>query len=325
MSKIALITGITGQDGSYLAELLLEKNYKVHGLVRSDFQKEDSNKNWRLKNFINNLNLHNIEINNQKHLKDLISEINPDEVYHLAAQSYDGHSFDNEFYTFNVNLNFTHIILSLVQKTNEKSKFFFAGSSEMYSKELAEPINEKTNFSPSSAYGIAKLASHHLIKSYRETYKMYASTGILFNHESPKKDPRFVLRKISSSVAKIKMGLQKKIKLGDLKAKRDWGHAKDFAHAMWLMNQQKKADDYVIGTGKLHSVEDFAKKAFNYVGLNHNDYIEIDEKLKRNKDSKARLANISKIKKNLKWKPKFDFERLVIDMVENDLKLLKNK
>jgi len=324
MSKIALITGITGQDGSYLSELLLSKKYKVHGIVRSNFKSKEINHNWRIRKFQKYLNLHKIDFENFNKLENLIKRIKPTEVYHLAAQSYDGHSFKNEFYTFNLNLNYTHKILSIVNKVNKKTKFFFAGSSEIYNKAPNSKINEKTNFEPSSAYAISKLASYYLVKNYRKNYNMHASTGILFNHESPKKDKRFVLRKISNSVARIKLGLQKKIKLGDIKSKRDWGHAKDFARAMWLICQQKKGDDYIIGTGKLHSVEEFLRSAFRYVGLNYKNYIEIDKKLIRNKDSKARLANISKIKKKLKWKPKVNFKNLAKEMVEKDLEILKN-
>ncbi len=319
MSKIALITGITGQDGSYLSELLLSKNYKVHGFVRKKF----NNKSWRNETLKKKVTIHRIDFNNQKELEKKIKKIRPNEVYHLAAQSYDGHSFKNEFYTFNLNLNYTHSILSIIYKINKKTKFFFAGSSELYVKNPKKKINEKTTFNPSSAYGISKLASYYLIKSYRENYNMHASTGILFNHESPIKDPRFVLRKISKSVARIKNGLQKKIKLGDIKSKRDWGHAKDFVYAMWLMCQQKKADDYIIGTGKLHSVEDFAKLAFHSVNLNYKNYIEVDNNLKREKDSNARLADIAKIKKKLKWSPKINFKLLAQDMVWHDLQRIK--
>ncbi len=324
MSKIALITGITGQDGSYLSELLLSKSYKVHGIVRSNFNKNKLKHSWRIQKIQKYLNLHKIDFENFKKLEQLIKKIKPTEVYHLAAQSYDGHSFKNEFYTFNLNLSYTHKILSIVNKTNKKTKFFFAGSSEIYDKNPSKKINEKTRFDPSSAYGISKLASYYLVKNYRNNYNMHASTGILFNHESPKKDKRFVLRKISNSVAKIKLGLQNKIKLGNIKSQRDWGHAKDFAQAMWLICQQKKGDDYIIGTGKLHSVKQFLKYAFKHVGLNYKKYIEIDKKLIRSKDSKARLANISKIKKKTKWKPKVSFQNLAKEMVEKDLENLKN-
>jgi GDPmannose 4,6-dehydratase len=320
MSKIALITGITGQDGSYLAELLLNKNYLVHGIVRNEIKKKNVKSFWRIKKIIKDLKLHNLDFNNLNQLNNLIKKINPSEVYHLAAQAYDGHSFNNEFYTFNINLNFTHKLLSSVRKTNPKAKFFFAGSSEMYDKETKNKIDEKTNFNPKSAYGIAKVASHYLVKNYRESFDFKASTGILFNHESPRKDERFVLRKIAKSVARIKLGLQKIIILGDIRSKRDWGHAKDYAKAMWLINTQKKSSDYVIGTGRLNSVEDFVKKAFKHVGLNYKKYLKIDKKLFRKKDSKARLANPLKLTRKLKWKREYNFESLVVDMVESELK-----
>ena len=323
MSKIAIITGITGQDGSYLAELLIKKNYKVHGIVRNKINLKDKDYFWRLKNIINRVKIHKVNINNLNQINRLVKKIKPNEVYHLAAQAYDGHSFNNEFYTFNVNLNFTHKILNSVRKINNKARFFLAGSSEMYSKKINKPINEKTPFNPESAYGIAKVASHHLIRNYREAFNFNASTGILFNHESPRKDERFVLKKIAKSVAKIKLGMQKYLKLGDIKSKRDWGHAKDYAYAMWLINSKNNSDDYIVGTGKLHSVEDFVKKAFNYVNLDYRKYLKIDKNLIRKGDSKARQANPNKIEKKLKWKRNFNFEKLVIDMVDNELNMLK--
>ena len=324
MSKIVLITGITGQDGSYLAELLLKKDYEVHGLVRADFSEKDNLKSWRIKKILKNITFHKMSIESYDDLFKLIKKIKPDEVYHLAAQAKDGYSFDNEFYTFRINLNATHYILSSVRKVNDKAKFFFAGSSEMFNDEENIPINEKTLFYPKSAYGIAKVASHYLIKNYRESFKMHATTGILFNHESPRRGFEFVSRKITHGVARIKKGLQKKIKLGNINSKRDWGHAKDYVDAMWLMLQKNKPEDYVIGTGKKHSVEDFAKKAFDHVGLNYKDYIVIDKNLFRPSEVDILLANYSKAKKELKWSPKITFEKLVSDMVENDLELLTN-
>ena len=323
MSKVALITGISGQDGSYLAELLIQKKYKVHGLLRSQFKKKNKNNLWRLRKIIKKIKLHKVDIDKGSEIKKLINNIKPNEVYHLAAQAHDGHSFENEFYTFNTNLNFTHKILSFVKKINPKAKFFFAGSSEMYSKDIKKKIDENTNFNPNSAYGIAKTASHFLIKNYRENFGFNASTGILFNHESPRKDDDFVLKKIAKSVARIKFGLQKKIILGNIKSKRDWGHAKDYVYAMWLINKHNKASDYVIGTGKLNSVENFLKKAFKYAGLNYKKYLKIDKKFFRKKDSLARVANPKKLIKELKWKRQFNFERLVKDMVDNEIKKLK--
>ncbi len=324
MPKIALITGINGQDGSYLSDLLLSKNYKVHGFVRSNFKSNNKKHNWRIKHLLNKITLHKIEFNNQNKIKRIIKKIKPNEFYHLAAQSYDGHSFENQFYTFNLNLNYTHFLLSTVHSISKKTKFFFAASSEMYIKNPKKKINENTRFNPNSAYGISKLASFYLVKNYRENYKMHASTGIMFNHESPNKDQRFVLRKISKSVAKIKLGKQKFLKLGNIKSKRDWGHARDFAKAMWMMCQKKKADDFIIGTGKLHTVEDFAKLAFKSVNLNYKKFIKIDKNLKRKKDSNARQADISKIRKSLKWSPNTNFRNLVRDMVNKDLERVEN-
>ena len=324
MSKIALITGITGQDGSYLAELLLAKNYEVHGIVRPGFLKEDKLKNWRIKKIIKDIVLHKVSIENYEGLAELIKKVKPGEVYHLAAQAKDGYSFDNEFYTFRINLNATHYILSAVRKINDKAIFFFAGSSEMFGDGKNIPINEKTLFDPKSAYGISKVTSHYLIKNYRETFKMHASTGILFNHESPRKDIQFVGRKISHSVARIKKGLQKKLKLGNLKSQRDWGHAKDYVKAMWLMTQQKNAEDYIIGSGVLHTVEEFADKAFSHVGLNYKDYIDFDKNLVRSVESDNRVADPLKAQKILQWQAKFSFKDLVSDMVETDLELISN-
>ena len=324
MSKVALITGITGQDGSYLAELLIQKKYKVHGFVRPLKKSKKVNKYWRLKKIIKKIKLHEVNFNKDQSLQKLFKKIYPNEIYHLAAQANDGYSFKDEFYTLNTNFNLTHKILSLSKKTNPKAKFFFAGSSEMYSKDIKNKIDEKTTFNPKSAYGIAKTASHYLVKNYRENFDFNASTGILFNHESPRKGDEFVLKKIARSVARIKFGLQKKVVLGDIKSKRDWGHAKDYVYAIWLINKQNKASDYIIGTGQLNSVENFLKKAFDYVGLNYKNYLNIDKKLFRKEDSKARIANPKKIMEKLKWKRKFSFDDLVKDMVDNELiKLMK--
>lgn len=254
----------------------------------------------------------------------ILKKAKANEVYHLAAQSYDGHSFKNEFYTFRNNIDATHYILSAIKKFNNKIKFFFAGSSEMYGKIASYPQNEKTVFNPLSAYGVSKVAAYYLVKSYRLNFNFLGSTGILFNHESPRRDLDFVTRKISYGVAKIKKGLQKKISLGNIKSSRDWGHAKDFVNAMWLMLQQEKPDDYIIGTGIKHSVEDFANIAFSHVGLNYRDYINVDENLKRSVESDYRVADSLKAQKILNWKQKFSFEELVGDMVESDLKLITN-
>jgi len=325
MSKVALITGITGQDGSYLAELLLAKGYEVHGIIRRVALEDENHRLWRIRKIQNDVTLHSGSLESYASLFNIIQKIKPDEVYHLAAQSYVGYSFEDEFSTLNININGTHYLLSAVKEfTASKIKFYFAGSSEMFGKTKEFPQNENTTFNPRSSYGISKVTGYYLTKNYREAYKLYASNGILFNHESPRRGFEFVTRKITHAVAKIKKGLQKKLKLGNLKAKRDWGHAKDYVEAMWLMLQQNNPDDFVIGTGNEHTVEDFANKAFSHVGLNYKDHVVIDKELIRPAEVDTLLANFDKAKKILKWKPKILFDDLVVNMVEHDLELIDN-
>jgi len=320
MKKVALITGITGQDGSYLAELLLSKGYDVHGIVRRVALEDETHRLWRIRKILNNINLHAGSLESYASLFNIILKIKPSEIYHLAAQSYVGYSFEDEFSTLNININGTHYLLSAAKEfAASKVKFYFAGSSEMFGKVKKIPQNENTSFHPRSSYGISKVTGYHLTKNYREAYKLHASNGILFNHESPRRGFEFVTRKISSAVARIKKGSKEKLKLGNINAKRDWGHAKDYVEAMWLILQQDSPEDYVIGTGKEHSVEDFAKKAFTHVGLNYKDHIVIDKKLIRPAEVDTLLADYTKAKKNLNWEPKISFEDLVIGMVEHDL------
>ncbi len=321
MKKVALITGITGQDGSYLAELLLSKGYEVHGIVRRVAIEDETHRLWRIREILNDITLHAGSLESYASLFNIILKIKPNEVYHLAAQSYVGYSFEDEFSTLNTNINGTHYLLSAVKEfVSSKVRFYFAGSSEMFGKVKEIPQNENTSFHPRSSYGISKVTGYYLTKNYREAYKLHASSGILFNHESPRRGFEFVTRKISYAAARIKKGLQKKLKLGNIKSKRDWGHAKDYVEAMWLMMQQEKPEDYVIGTGIEHSVEDFAKKAFAHVGLNYNDHIVIDSNLIRPAEVDTLLADYSKAKKILNWKPKMSFDDLVVSMVEHDLK-----
>jgi len=323
MSKVALITGITGQDGSYLAELLLSKGYEVHGIVRRVALEDETHRLWRLRKILKDINLHAGSLESYASLFNIILKIKPTEVYHLAAQSYVGYSFEDEFSTLNININGTHYLLSAVKEfAPSKIKFYFAGSSEMFGNVKDIPQNEETPFNPRSSYGISKVTGYHLVKNYREAYKLHASNGILFNHESPRRGFEFVTRKISYAVAKIKNGSKEKLKLGNMNAKRDWGHAKDYVEAMWLMLQRDNPEDYVIGTGKGYSVEDFAKKAFAHVGLNYKDHIIIDKRLLRPAEVDTLLADYNKAKKNLNWKPKISFEDLVKNMVENDLEMI---
>ena len=325
MKKVALITGITGQDGSYLAELLLSKGYEVHGIVRRVALEYETHRLWRIRKILKDINLHAGSLESYASLFNIILKIKPSEVYHLASQSYVAYSFEDEFSTLNININGTHYLLSAVKESAaSKVKFYFAGSSEMFGKVKENPQNEGTPFNPRSSYGISKVTGYHLVKNYREAYKLHASNGILFNHESPRRGFEFVTRKITHTVAKIKKGSKEKLKLGNIKAKRDWGHAKDYVEAMWLMLQQESPSDYVIGTGKEYSVEQFAEKAFNYVGLNYKDHIVIDNQLKRPTEVDSLLANFSKAKKILKWEPQVPFDNLVKEMVESDIESVTN-
>ena len=262
MSKVALITGITGQDGSYLSELLLAKGYKVHGIIRRTASEFEEHKLWRLRKIKNNLNLCAGSLESYASLIKIVEKINPDEVYHLASQSYVSNSFEDEFSTFNTNINGTHHILSAVKEFSNKTKFYFAASSEMFGKVKNTPQDENTSFHPRSVYGISKIAGYHLTRNYREAFKIHASNGILFNHESPRRGENFVSRKITISASRIKLGLQKKLYLGNLYAKRDWGYAIDFIKAMWLMMQQSSPQDYIIATGKNFSVKERIKNFY---------------------------------------------------------------
>ena len=323
MPKKALITGITGQDGSYLAEFLLKKKYKVHGIIRRVALEDETHRLWRIQKIRKSVNLHAASLESYASLVKIIKKIKPDEIYHLAAQSFVDYSFKDEFSTLNANINGTHYILSAVKDFSPKTKFYFAGSSEKFGKVKQSPQNENTPFYPRSAYGISKVTGYELTRNYREAYKLFCCSGILFNHESPRRGFEFVTRKISHGVARIKLGLQRELKLGNINAYRDWGHAKDYVEAMWLMLQQKKSDDFVIGTGQKHSVREFAEIAFSIVGLNYKDYVKIDKNLFRPAEVTTLLANPRKAKKILKWKQKTSFNNLVKDMVETDMKFVK--
>ena len=321
--KIALILGVTGQDGSYLSELLLKKNYEVHGIVRRVALEDETHRLWRIKHLLKKIKLHSASLESYASLVKIIQKIKPNEIYNLAAQSYVNYSFEDEFSTLNTNINGNHFVLSAIKDFSPKSKFYFAASSEMFGKVTEKPQNEKTKFHPRSAYGISKVAGFELTRNYREAYNIFACSGILFNHESPRRGFEFVTRKISHSVAKIKLGLQNNLELGNLEAKRDWGHAKDYVEAMWKMLQQKKPIDYVIGTGKMHSVRDFAKEAFSYVGLDYKKYVKVNKKLMRPAEVDTLCANYNKAWKTLKWRPKVTFNKLVKDMVDSDLEFVK--
>ena len=318
MGKIALITGISGQDGSYLAELLIKKKYKVYGIC-SPYKKLNLE---NLKNIKKKIVIKKVDINNYSKIKEIIKNLKPAEVYHLAAQSFINYKFEDEFFKLNPNINGTHYLLSAIKNFSTKTKFYFAASSEIFGNSVKKKQDENTKFNPRSAYGISKLTGYHLTKNYREAYGIFACSGILYNHESPRRNKNFVTRKITYNLAKIHRNKKHKIFLGNINSKRDWGHAKDYVFAMWKMLQQNKPQDFVIGTGKLHSVKDFLKIAFGYFGLDYRKFIIIDKKFYRKNDKYILRANIKKAKKILKWKPKINFKSLVNEMVINDISLI---
>tara|TARA_Y100001958_G_C21178531_1_gene508876 strand:+ start:392 stop:1351 length:960 start_codon:yes stop_codon:yes gene_type:complete len=319
MGKVAIITGITGQDGSYLAELLLKKNYKVYGICKPNKKINLEN----IKKIKKKLYLKKIDINNFIQIKKIIHKIKPAEFYHLAAQSFINYKFEDEFFKLNPNINGTHYILSAIKEFSPQTRFYFAASSELFGNSLIYPQNEKTKFNPRSAYGVSKIAGFYLTKNYREAYNLYACSGILFNHESPRRNINFISRKITSNISMILKKKLKKITLGNIKAQRDWGHAKDYVLAMWKMLQLKRPQDFVIGTGKTHTVKDFLKIAFEYVDKDYRKYIHIDKKFMRPNDNIILKADYRRAKKILRWKPKISFRSLVHEMVDFDLKFYK--
>ena len=321
--KKALITGITGQDGSYLAEFLLEKGYEVHGIVRRVALEHPQARMWRIKHILDKVHIHSASMESYASLFNIISDIKPHECYHLAAQSYVSYSFEDEFSTINTNLNGTHYVLSAIKRQAPECRFYFAASSEMFGKVKETPQNEDTPFHPRSPYGISKMAGFELTRNYREGYGMFALSGILFNHESPRRGAEFVTRKISSTAARIKLGIDDEIRLGNLEAVRDWGHARDYVKAMWLMLQQDEPDDYVIATGKSHSVKQFVKTAFKYIGLDYRKFLVLDEKLYRPAEVNVLQGNSFKALKKLKWSSTIPFEDLVKEMVDADIKWYK--
>lgn len=322
--KKAFITGIDGQDGSYLSEFLLDKGYEVHGMVRRVALEDEEHHLWRLKHILGKIKLHPASLESYPSIFKLIEKIKPSECYHLAAQSFVSYSFEDEFSTINTNINGTHFVLSAVKEKAPKTKFYFAASSEMFGLVRETPQNEKTPFHPRSPYGISKVAGFDLTRNYREAYGLFACNGILFNHESPRRGFEFVTRKITNRIAEIKMGLEKELRLGNLEAKRDWGFAGDYVKAMWLMLQQNKPDDYVIATGETHSVKEFVKLAFEYVGLDWKDYVSVDKTFYRPAEVHLLKGDYSKAKRLLGWKPETDFKGLVKMMVDADLAKLKS-
>lgn len=316
--KKALITGITGQDGSYLAELLLEKGYEVYGVYRRSSVETFE----RINHIKDKIKLVCADLLDISLISDILHKVNPDEVYNLAAQSFVPASWDQPILTGDINALGTTRLLEAIRRINPKIKFYQASSSEMFGKVQESPQTEKTPFYPRSPYGVAKLYAHWLTVNYRESYGMFACSGILFNHESPRRGYEFVTRKITSSVARIKLGLQKELRLGNLDSKRDWGYAKDYVKAMWLMLNHKKPEDYVIATGKTHSVKEFVEESFQSAGIqNWQDYIKLDKSFLRPAEVELLVGDSTKAQEILGWKPEVNFKQLIGIMVKADLEL----
>ncbi|MEW6536292.1 MAG: GDP-mannose 4,6-dehydratase [Candidatus Auribacterota bacterium] len=314
--KTALITGITGQDGSYLAEFLIEKGYTVHGMVRRASTETFS----RIEHIREKITIHQADLLDQLSLVNLIETTQPDEVYNLAAQSFVPTSWVQPVLTAQFTAVGVTKMLEAIRLVNPKIRFYQASSSEMFGKVKEVPQTENTPFHPRSPYGVAKVYGHWITVNYRESYNMYLCSGILFNHESPRRGKEFVTRKITDGVARIKCGLDKYLYLGNLDAKRDWGFARDYVQAMWLMLQQDEPDDYVIATGETHSVEEFCELAFARAGLNYKDHVKIDPQFIRPAEVDLLIGNPEKARKNLNWTPHYTFKELVHMMVDADIK-----
>jgi GDPmannose 4,6-dehydratase len=323
MKKRALITGIDGQDGSYLAEFLLEKGYQVYGVVRRLALEDIEHHLWRIKHILNRITLCPGSLESYASLFNTVGKVKPHECYHLAAQSFVSYSFEDEFSTINSNINGTHFVLSAVKENAPKCKFYFAASSEMFGKVHETPQTESTPFHPRSPYGVSKVAGFFMTQNYREAYNIFACNGICFNHESPRRGYEFVTRKITNAVARIKLGLDKELRLGNLEPKRDWGFAGDYVRAMWMMLQKSRPDDYVIATGETHSVKEFAQIAFAHAGLDWKKYVVIDKAFYRPAEVNLLIGNYAKARKVLGWKPAVKFRDLVTMMVDADIKRLR--
>jgi GDPmannose 4,6-dehydratase len=319
MAKKALITGITGQDGSYLAEHLLRLGYEVHGIVRRAALEDQRHRLGRLVNVLDRVQLHPASMESYPSIFQVIRLHPFDECYHLAAQSFVAESFADGFSTMNTNVSGTHYMLEALRSVLPGCKFYFAGSSEMFGKVRETPQTEMTPFHPRSPYGISKVGGYYLTMNYREAHGMFCCSGILFNHESPRRGFEFVTRKITSTVARIKRGEATELRLGNLEAKRDWGHAADYVRAMHLMLQQAEPDDYVVATGETHSVREFCELAFEAAGLDYRKYVKMDQQFFRPAEVELLLGDASKAQSKLGWEATYSFKGLVEEMVMADL------
>jgi len=325
--KKAFITGITGQDGSYLTEFLLSKGYEIHGLIRrsSTFNTDRIDHLYKdLHDPEARIYLHYGDLSVSGQMMDFLYDIQPDEIYHLGAQSHVRVSFDMPEYTGDVTGLGTLRLLEAIRKTGIKTKFYQASSSEMFGA-APPPQSERTPFQPQSPYAAAKVYSYYVVRNYREAYKIFASNGILFNHESPRRGETFVTRKITRAASRIKLGLQNKLYLGNLEAKRDWGYAGDYVEAMWMMLQQDAPDDYVVATGETHSVREFAEKVFEKLDLDYQEYVEIDQRYFRPTEVDVLLGDATKARKLIGWEPRVSFDRLIDMMIETDMDLSKKE
>jgi GDPmannose 4,6-dehydratase len=317
-----LITGINGQDGSYLAEKLIKKGYHVHGIIRQEAFEAGGSRTDNIQHLMDDIQLHIGSVNNHLFVHKVIADIKPDECYHLAASSFVDQNFNDEMNIWSINFQATHFLLASIKELAPLCKFYFAGSSEMFGDTVESPQNEQSVFKPRTLYGISKLAAYHLVNNYRAQYNLFASTGILYNHESPRRGYQFVTRKITRQVAKIHLGLEDHIELGNLDGCRDWGYAPEYVEAMWLMLQQSEANDYVIATGQTHTVAQLLDCAFSAVNLNYKEYLKINPNLYRREPQNILKGDSSKAFKRLKWTPKKTFEAMIHEMVASDIKAL---
>jgi GDPmannose 4,6-dehydratase len=325
LTKKALITGITGQDGSYLAEHLLSLGYEVHGLVRRVALEDPSRRFARIAHLLDRVTLHPASLESYPSLFHVVSRHDFDECYHLAAQSFVAESFADGFSTMNTNINGTHYLLAALRELRPACRFYFAGSSEMFGKVVETPQRETTRFHPRSPYGISKVAGFELTRNYREAYGMFCASGLLFNHEGPRRGYEFVTRKITSTAARIKLGLAEELRLGNLEAQRDWGHARDYVRAMYLMLQQEEADDFVVATGETHTVREFCERAFAEVGLDYEEYVRIDERFLRPAEVDLLVGDAAKAREQLGWEPEYTFAEMIKEMVEADLEIARKE
>jgi GDPmannose 4,6-dehydratase len=325
VTKRALITGITGQDGSYLAEYLLGLGYEVHGLVRRVALETPETRFSRIGHLLDRVTLHPANLESYASIFHIFSKLEFDECYHLAAQSFVAESFTDGFSTMNTNINGTHYVLAALRELRPGCRFYFAGSSEMFGDVREVPQTEATTFQPRSPYGISKVAGFHLTRNYREAYGLYCVSGIMFNHESPRRGFEFVTRKTTSTVARIQAGHASELRLGNLDAKRDWGHAKDYVRAMHAMLQLPEADDFVIATGQTHSVRELCELAFAEVDLDYREFVKVDERYYRPAEVDLLVGDASKARRVLGWEPTYTFRDLIKEMVASDTEEVSHK